>query len=311
MIPIVVIQGPTAVGKSKLAMQLAAALETEIISADSRQIYKFLDIGTAKPSVNEQKKIRHHLIDIIEPNENYSAGDFVQQASVLIKKIHATDKTPIICGGTMFYIKSLQEGIFKAPQIPDYIRQILKDEAAENGSEVLYKELISVDPASAKRTDPNDLNRIIRALEIYRYTSRTITEFWQENPAENNDFIFFNIILLEDRKILYKRIENRIDKMLERGLIEEFQYLVEKGYNEHSPGLNTVGYKELFAWQKNEMDFSECIRKIKQHTRNYAKRQLTWYRKAVFDLTLQASDITFYPILKEIRLFLDSHRGES
>ncbi|MCF7792689.1 MAG: tRNA (adenosine(37)-N6)-dimethylallyltransferase MiaA [Candidatus Cloacimonetes bacterium] len=305
MIPVVVIQGPTAVGKSQLAMQLAAEFKTDIISADSRQVYKYLNIGTAKPSLQEQKTVKHHIINIIEPNQEYSAGDFARDASECIKSLHRIRKLPIVCGGTMFYIKALQEGIFKAPNIPRKIRKELQKIAEEKGSEFLHDKLKQVDPDSAERANPNDANRIIRALEVFEHTGKTITQLWQENPAGKNDFIFFNILINENREILYKKINDRVDKMVEMGLIEEFQNLLEMGYNEDSPGMNTVGYKELFAFQKEKKILDECLNDIKQHTRNYAKRQLTWYRKTVFDLTLEASDITLYAVLKGIKNWME------
>jgi len=247
-IPIIIIQGPTAVGKSTLANKLALELHTEIISADSRQVYKYLNIGTAKPSKEIQIKIKHHLIDIVTPDEEYSAGDFVKDSEKLIYKLHKKDKLPLIVGGTGFYIKALLEGIFKAPFIQKEIREKLIQTSEEKGSEFLYEYLKEIDPSSAERTNPNDLHRIIRALEIYETTGKTITQLWQENPSDKNKFKTFNILISENREILYKRINNRVDEMLKDGLLDEMKELLGKGYNEKSPGMNTVGYKELFPY---------------------------------------------------------------
>lgn len=308
MIPVVVIQGPTAIGKSSLAMQLAKAFQTEIISADSRQVYKFLDIGTAKPSREERENIVHHLVDIITPDEKYSAGEFCKIASQLIEKLHRQNKLPLVCGGTMFYLKALQDGIFQAPTIPDHIRNKLREVAEIKGSEYLHEKLKKIDPDSAARANSKDANRIIRALEVFEYTGKTITQLWKENPPPKNNFRFFNILLQEDRKKLYHRINQRVDEMVKSGLMDEFQNLIKMGYNEKSPGLNTLGYKELFACLHNEKQFFECVEEIKQHTRNYAKRQLTWYRRTLFDLTLPVSDITFYPIVERIKKFVESEQ---
>ncbi len=303
-IPIIIIQGPTAVGKSTLAYKLTKEFHTEIISADSRQVYKYLDIGTAKPSKEIQNKIKHHLIDIVNPGEEYSAGDFVKDTEKLIYEFHKKDKLPLIVGGTGFYIKALIEGIFKAPSIPREIREKLKQIAEEKGSEFLYEYLKEKDPCSAERANPNDVHRIIRALEVYEATGKTITQLWQENPPDKRNFKTFNILITENREILYKHINHRVDEMLKNGLLKEMKELFKKGYNEKSPGMNTVGYKELFPYFEEKRNLEECIREIKKNTRNYAKRQFTWYRKIDFDLTLQASNINFSIILQKIKEFI-------
>ncbi len=302
-IPIIIIQGPTAVGKSTLANKLALELHTEIISADSRQVYKYLNIGTAKPSKEIQKKIKHHLIDIVYPDEEYSAGDFVKDSEKLIYELHKKDKLPLIVGGTGFYIKALLEGIFKAPSIPREIREKLIHSAEEKNSDYLYEYLREKDPSSAERTNPNDLHRIIRALEVYEATGKTITQLWQENPSDKKYFKTFNILISEDREILYNRINHRVDDMIKNGLLNEMKELLEKGYNEKSPGMNTVGYKELLPYFEEKTNLEGCSQEIKKNTRNYAKRQFTWYRKIDFDLTLQASNINFSIILQKIREF--------
>ena len=176
---LIIIQGPTAVGKSRLAMKIAEELDSSIISADSRQVYKYLNIGTAKPTLEDQNRIEHHLIDIVEPDEEYNAGTFSEDADKLIKEISLQNKIPIICGGTGFYIKALLEGIFKAPEIPTEIRQNLREAAEKKGTEFFYKKLKEIDPDSARRINENDANRIIRALEVYETTGKTITQSWQ------------------------------------------------------------------------------------------------------------------------------------
>ena len=285
-IPLIIIQGPTAVGKSKLALKLAKDLETSIISADSRQVYKYLNIGTAKPTLDDQNEVEHHLIDIVEPDEEYNAGMFSYDADRLIKEISSQNKIPIICGGTGFYVKALLEGIFKAPEIPTDIRQNLRQEAENKGTDFFYKKLKKIDPDSARRINENDANRIIRALEVYETTGKTITQLWKEDILELRNFQTVNIIMTEDRNILYDRINNRVDKMVENGLLDEMKELINNGYKRTDPGMNTVGYKELYPYLNGEQEQTDCIDKIKQNTRNFAKRQLTWYRKIDFDLTL-------------------------
>ncbi len=303
-IPLIIIQGPTAIGKSRLAMKIAEKLNTSIISADSRQVYKYLNIGTAKPTIEEQKKIKHHLIDIVKPDEEYNAGTFAEDAEKIIAKISSQDKIPIICGGTGFYIKALLEGIFKAPEIPIEIRQSLRKAAAEKGTEFYYEKLKKIDPDSARRINENDENRIIRALEIYETTGKTITQLWKEDIREVRNFQTVNIMISEERKTLYEKINSRVDKMIDIGLMNEMKNLVKKGYKRLDPGMNTVGYKELYPFLEGNSELGICIDKIKQNTRNFAKQQFTWYRKIDFDLTLDSKSINFSNVYKEIMMKL-------
>lgn len=299
-IPLIIIQGPTAVGKSKLAIILAEEIGTAIISADSRQVYKYLNIGTAKPTIFEQNRVKHYLIDIINPDEAYNAGAFSDDALEIIENITSKNKVPIICGGTGFYIKALLDGIFKAPDIPNEIRQNLRQSAQIKGVKYFYNKLKRIDPESTERINENDLNRIIRALEIYETTGKTITNLWQENKQEKRNFQTLNILISEDRTTLYERINNRVEKMFENGLLNEMESLIDKGYKREDPGMNTVGYKELFPVINGVKELDECKEKIKKNTRNFAKRQFTWYRKIDFDLTLNSKNITFSNIIKEI-----------
>jgi len=299
-IPLIIIQGPTAVGKSRLAMKIAEKLNSSIISADSRQVYKYLNIGTAKPTIEEQKKIKHHLIDLVKPDEEYNAGTFAEDAEKMITKISSRNNIPIICGGTGFYIKALIEGIFKAPEIPIEIRQSLRQAAVEKGTEFFYEKLKKIDPDSARRINENDENRIIRALEIYETTGKTITQLWKEDIREQKSFQTVNIMITEERKTLYEKINSRVDKMIDIGLINEMKDLVKRGYKRLDPGMNTVGYKELHPFLEGNSELGVCIDKIKQNTRNFAKQQFTWYRKIDFDLTLDSKSINFSNVYKEI-----------
>ena len=305
MIPVIIVQGPTAVGKSTLALKLAEELNSEIISADSRQVYKYLNIGTAKPSPEEQEKVKHHLIDIITPDEEYSAGDFVHDAHDIIVEQSKRGLFPIVVGGTGFYIKSLLEGIFQSLDVPREIREKLKKTGEEKDSAYLYEKLKKVDPCSANRANPNDLNRIIRALEVYEFTGKTITQLWKENPSTGKNYRTLNILISEDRDILYDRINERVDMMLEKGLLKELENVLNMGYTQSSPGLNTVGYKELLSYLDGNSNLVQCIEEIKKHTRNYAKRQFTWHRKIDFDLTLQASNINISEVINLISGFVE------
>lgn len=307
-IPLIIIQGPTAVGKSSLAIKLAEELDSSIISADSRQVYKYLNIGTAKPTQKDQIRIKHHLIDIVEPDEEYNAGMFSDDADKLIKEIATENKIPIICGGTGFYIKALLKGIFKSPDIPTEIRQTLREAAEEQGTEFFYRKLKQIDPESARRINENDANRIIRALEVYETTGKTITQLWKEDTRGKRKFQTISIIIREDRDILYNRINDRVDEMIDNGLLNEMKELVNRGYNRTDPGMNTVGYKELSPYLDGEKELADCIDKIKQNTRNFAKRQLTWYRKIDFDLTLDSKNITFSNVFIEIMRKLQEKR---
>lgn len=298
--PIITIQGPTAVGKSQLAMKLAATLQTEILSADSRQIYRFMDIGTAKPSSKELSEMKHHFIDIITPDVRYNAGSFAKTAKIITKELISKKQIPIIVGGTGFYIKSLLDGLFQIPIISDEIKKILELEFQQTGFQSMLTRLKKVDSDSAERIALNDRNRLLRALEVYEATGKTISQHWKEQHFEEQ-FLPFQILITEDRNEIYKRINERVLQMLEKGLIIEFQMLIEKGYNKTSPGMNSVGYKELFAFMEGEKTLPKCIEDIQQHTRNYAKRQFTWYRNQNFDLTFQASNINFSKIQQKIQ----------
>jgi len=299
-IPLIIIQGATAVGKSEFAIKIAKEFNSSIISADSRQVYKYMNTGTAKPTLKEQSNIKHHLIDIVKPDQEYNAGTFSEDADKLIKQISSQNKIHIICGGTGFYIKALLEGLFKAPEIPIEIRQYLRKNVEIKGTEFFYNQLKKIDPESAERINQNDANRIIRALEIYETTGKTITQLWEENISRRRNFKTVNIILKENREILYAKINNRVDKMIDNGLLNEMEVLIEKGYKRTDPGMNTVGYKELFPFLDGVHKLAECIVKIKQNTRNFAKRQITWYRKIDFDLTLDSKNIIFSNVFKEI-----------
>lgn len=298
-IPIITIQGPTGVGKSNLAIKLAKKMNTEIISADSRQIYKLMDIGTAKPSIDELIAVKHHLIDIIYPNEEYSAGKFIRDATAIAKDIYGRGKIPIIVGGTGFYIKSLLYGLFEAPAIPKDIRDNLRKEAETKSNEYFYEYLKKIDPVTADRVNINDIHRILRSIEVYETTKIPISKLWKEQQ-NNLSFESYNILLTMDRKDLYEKINIRIVNMIKNGLIDEIKKILNMGYSKADHGMNAVGYKEFIPYIEGDLSLEDAIWRAQKNSRNYAKRQLTWYRKNEFDLTMDINEIKFSNIIKKI-----------
>lgn len=276
-LPILFIVGPTASGKTKLSIELAKKCDAEIISADSRQIYKFMTIGTAKPSENEMSGIPHHFIDELNPDRNFSAGDFQKQAYDRIKNILSHNKNAIITGGSGLYISALRDGIADIPKDDETRDKIIKRLEIE-GSKKLFEELKSVDAKAAETMDETKTQRLVRALEVFHFTGRPISE-WQSDESYQFDFPNLTIGLNCDREILYDRINRRVDQMIADGLENEVLNLKSLGYNRKMNALRTVGYDEMFDYMEYQISKPQMVEKIKQHSRNYAKRQLTWFRK--------------------------------
>ena len=281
---VITIEGATASGKSDLAFRLAKYLDTEIISADSRQVYKYLDIGTAKPDRQTLSEVKHHLTDIITPDMRYSAGAFLKETSAIINNLHDLGKIPIICGGTMLYIGSLLYGLSEIPDIPEEIVSKADEYMKDNTLEQCYEFVKSFDPKFAMKISGTDKQRISRAIEVWFAFGKPLTDFWVENTLSPN-INPFRIFVNRDRNELYRRINTRMQEMVKNGLPEEIQSILKMGYSEKDYGLNTVGYKEFL-----QNDLNTAIDKAAQHTRNYAKRQLTWYRKCEFDLVISDVD---------------------
>lgn len=268
-IPLLVLLGPTAVGKTELAIKLAKELNTEIISADSRQVYKYMDIGTAKPSKKEQEDIRHHLIDIVLPSDKFSVADYKRAAEKVILDLHNRGKIPFLVGGSGLYIRSVIDGLFQSPK-PDYdLREKLKEEARINGNLFLYEKLKLVDKEIADRLHPNDIFRIVRALEVFEKTGQPISRLQKERTQKPN----YNVLMIgltRERNELYSLIEKRVNKMIEAGLVKEVKNL------STSHGL---GYAQILGFLKNEYSLEHAIYLLKRDTRRFAKRQMTWFRK--------------------------------
>ncbi|MFJ8243736.1 tRNA (adenosine(37)-N6)-dimethylallyltransferase MiaA [Peribacillus asahii] len=285
---LLVIIGPTAVGKTKLSIELAKRFNGEIISGDSMQVYKRMDIGTAKIKEEEKEGIPHYLLDIKEPNEPFSAAEFQQRANEMIEDIQSRGKLPIIVGGTGLYIQSViyDYQFSEAPSDPLY-RAKLEQRVKEAGIEAVFAELQRIDPESAERIHPNNVRRVIRALEIYHCTGHTMSEQLNEQPTEMK-YDTCIIGLTMERDLLYARINNRVDMMVEEGLVSEVQGFFEQGLK-HCQSIQAIGYKELYDYFEERMSEEEAIEALKQNSRRYAKRQLTWFRNKMdvswFDVT--------------------------
>jgi len=280
---ILVITGPTASGKSSLAHELARRMHGEIISADSRQIYRQLDIGTAKPSRDMQEEIPYHLLDICDIGQEFTAWDFIQRTSNCIHDIRSRGRQPIVAGGTTLYIQGLLQGFTNLPAKDPAIRARLEEEIRNEGPEALFRRLEQLDPMQAATLDPSKTQRLIRSLEIIELSGKTVTELMQQQEKEKPGFNMHPVALSVPRGILYNRINERTDTMMEQGLLEEAKNLHEQFgqrliESERINALETVGYSELFDHFNGAISLDEAITLIKQHTRNYAKRQLTFFR---------------------------------
>jgi tRNA dimethylallyltransferase len=276
---VIVIAGPTCSGKTALSVLLAEKLDSEIISADSRQFYKHLDIGTAKPEPEILQKTKHHFIDVLEPDEYYNVSMFEKQALAVIEDLFNRNRVPIVVGGSGLYLKALTDGIFDDAAERDLaLREKYLKLREEKGNEGLYEELKKVDPESAEGMLPQNWKRIIRALEVFHTTGISIRKFQLDQHRNSNiDFKIFG--LNWEREILYKNIEIRVIQMMENGLINETKNILNLGYSKDINSLNTVGYKEIITALDGEISFDRAEELIMRNTRRYAKRQMTWFRK--------------------------------
>lgn len=278
--PLVILTGPTAVGKTELSIQLAKAMNGEIISADSMQVYKHMDIGTAKISPSDMDGVKHHLIDILEPTQEFDVVKFQKYALDAMNEIYQKNKIPIIVGGTGFYIQALLYLIdFKETNEDSSFRRNLEFIAKEKGNMYLHSKLIEVDPESAKIIHPNNVKRVIRALEYYKKTGNKISTHNKEQRQKESPFQFSYFVLTNERKVLYDRINLRVDKMIEEGLVEEVKYLLSIGCTKEMVSMQGLGYKEIIPYLEGEYSLEEAIYLLKRDTRHFAKRQLTWFKR--------------------------------
>jgi tRNA dimethylallyltransferase len=291
------IVGPTCSGKTYLSLKLSELIPSEIISADSRQFYKFLNLGTAKPSKEELHKIPHHFIDFLKPSETYNVSRFEKDAEKTIEIIFKKNKMPIVVAGSGLYIKALIDGIFDTADKDEEYRGELLQKRKEFGNEFLYEELKKVDPVSAAKMLPQNWKRVMRALEVFHTTGEPIWKHHQKQAlSKAKKYNFKQVGLNWDRKILYDNIDRRVDEMIENGLIDEVKNILKKGFNKNLNSLNTVGYKEIIQYLDGEISLERAIELIKRNTRHYAKRQLTWFRK---DKRIEWSDVNEFSDLDQ------------
>jgi len=292
----VFLMGPTAAGKTALAMDLYDKLPCELISVDSALIYKGMDVGTAKPTATELAKYPHHLVDIIDPSESYSAAQFREDVLSLMQDIVARGKMPVLVGGTMMYFNALTKGMAKLPQADESIRADISQTAERDGWPAVHKLLQEVDPESAARLAPNDSQRLQRALEVYRISGKTLTTHWQEQQQQKLPFDVLNLAIMpKERKTLHQRIEQRFNIMLEQGFIEEVQALYDRGdLNLELPSMRCVGYRQAWMYINGDIDHKTMTEKGVVATRQLAKRQITWLRswQDLHWFDLEATDLT-------------------
>jgi tRNA dimethylallyltransferase len=277
-IRVLVIQGPTASGKTDLALNLAEAIGGEIVNADSMQVYRGMDIGTAKPSPELQNRTPHHLIDIVSPAHNFSVGDFRREAVQSIAEIHDRGAKPIIVGGTGLYIRALLKGLAEVPQADADYRLELQELLDQGGGELLLSRLMLVDPDTANVLHPNDHLRIVRALEVFRQTGIPISKFRKNHGFMADDYKCLKIGIRVEREELYRRINNRVECMIAEGFVDEVRGLLESGYDRELKAMKSIGYREICSFIEGECSLDEAITLIKRNTRHYGKRQETWLR---------------------------------
>jgi len=276
---LVIVLGPTCVGKSATSIKLAKKIGGEIINCDSMQVYKGFDIGTDKIPLEKRENIPHHLLDAVSPLTQFTAADFCRLALEAVKSIINNKKVPLVVGGTGLYLKALLDGLFPEGTPNPSLRLKLEREAEEKGLESLREKLMEVDPVSCQKIGKNDKIRIIRALEVFDSTQKPLSEHFLNTKSFVGDFNIIKIGLKLDRKELYRRIEERVDKMFSRGIINEVQNLLQNGVSEDSPPFRAFGYKHILKFLKKEMTLDKALALTKKDTRHYAKRQMTWFRK--------------------------------
>lgn len=300
---ILILVGPTAIGKSRVALMIAEKFKGEIVNGDSMQVYRYMDIGTAKPSEKELGRVRHHLIDIRNPDEDFDAARFRDEASKAITDIKDRGLIPIVVGGTGLYIKALTEGVFNAPPVDKELRERLRREAEESGISVLYNRLTDVDQEAAARIPPNNTHRVIRALEIFYQTGRPISQYQREHAFSERPYNSLKIGLYRKRETIYKNIDDRVESMIKAGFVDEVERILKMGYSHGLKAMQAIGYAHICNHLQGEYDLEEAIRLIKRDTRHYAKRQMTWFGRD--------HDIRWFDMSEEVCLehIFDKVRG--
>jgi tRNA dimethylallyltransferase len=314
--PVVVIVGPTAVGKSRVAVEVAKAFETEVLTADSRQVYRGMDVGTDKPAQEDRQGIPHRLIDLVDPDESFNAGLYRRQAIDEIERLYRDSRLPLVVGGTGLYVRTLLNGLCDAPSADPILRAALRQEAEDEGYDRLYARLAAVDPVAAARLHPRDKSKVIRALEVYQLSGRRMSDFQQEHGFVERPFSALIIGLNRDRNTLYLRIEERIDWQLAHGLIEETKQLLAQGYRCDSGAMKGLGYRQVAEYLAGKYDVDEMVRRFKRDTRHFSKRQMTWFRKepGIQWLTIEESESvqhTAAVVIGQVDRFLATLEDES
>lgn len=279
-IPVVVVAGPTASGKTRLAIDIANSFDGEIVSADSMQIYKYMDIGTAKPTDEERRECVHHLIDFVEPDEDFSVAQYTELAHKVIYDIYSRGKLPVMCGGTGLYINSVIDDItFGEMESDEKLRAELREIAEREGNEKLIEILSEFDPVSAARLHPNNVRRVIRAIEFYKLTGIPISQHQEMTKQTESRYNPVMFCINYERSVLYERINRRVDIMISEGLVDEVSHLMKMGYTADLNSMKAIGYKEIAEYINGKCTLEEAIESVKQGSRRYAKRQLTWFRR--------------------------------
>lgn len=299
---LIIISGPTCVGKTEVAITLAEPLGGEIVSADAMQVYRYMDIGTAKPTQEQQARVPHHLIDVVDPDESFSAARFKTAAAAVIRKLHDKGHPAFVVGGTGLYIKALTRGLFRVQEGSGALRERLRAEAKDLGSPVLHQRLQDVDPEAAARIHPHDAYRITRALEIFELTGKPLSEHHSAHGFSDDPYHVLNIGLFLDREMLYQRIDQRVDRMLEAGFLKEVKGLLHRGYSPKLKSMKSIGYRHMAEYLEGHVTWDETVRRFKRDTRRYAKRQMAWFRADPRILWLQPSAIDI--MSKKIDSFL-------
>jgi tRNA dimethylallyltransferase len=274
---VIVVCGPTGIGKTGTAIEIARGCNGEIVGADSMQIYRHMDIGTAKPTPEEQVQIRHHMIDIIDPDEDFDALNYAEMAGSIIAGLDSRGIVPFVVGGTGFYIKALLHGLYPSAVVDPAIRARLRKEAEVNAAGVMHRRLEKVDPEAAARLHPNDIFRIIRALETYEATGKPISKYHKEHGFSQDRYRALIIGLNMDREKLYERINQRVDLMIADGFLQEVKSLCKMGYGPELKSMQSIGYRHMLDYIAGRTDWEECVRTLKRDHRRYAKRQITWF----------------------------------
>jgi len=276
---IIVICGQTCIGKTALAIKIAKAVNGEIISADSMQVYRHMDIGTAKPTLDEQASVPHYMIDVVEPDEHFDAARFALMAGAKIIQLHEQGIVPLVVGGTGLYINALLYGLSRARPADQKVLQRLKNEASTHGTGFLYQKLRECDSAAADRIHPNDTFRLIRALEVFEVTGKTISSFHQKHRFKDKQFDFLQVGLTMDRDNLYDRINTRVDIMIHEGLLNEVKGLLAQGYSNNLKSMQSIGYRHMVDYIQKHFSWEDTVRLLQRDTRRYAKRQMTWFKR--------------------------------